>query len=151
MSKKVPVVYLAARYGRRAETLARKRQLEAKGVPVTSTWLDGPDQRLLDGRVLSTDLEQKVEAGTDDEVSAMCAAQDVQDVAASDVLVLIGEAPEAARGRGGRHVEFGIALALGKRIILVGHREHVFHCLPAVEFARTWEDAVDLVLAGGQA
>jgi hypothetical protein len=38
-----------------------------------------------------------------------------------------------------RHTEFGIGLALGKRLILVGeHREHVFHYLPVVEVYETW-------------
>lgn len=37
-------------------------------------------------------------------------------------------------GRGGRHVEFGLALGLGKRVIVIGHQENLFHHLPQVEF-----------------
>ena len=40
--------------------------------------------------------------------------------------------------RGGRHAEFGIALALGKRVIVIGPRENVFHALPAVERYESW-------------
>lgn len=44
--------------------------------------------------------------------------------------------------RGGRHVEFGMALALGKRVIVVGPRENVFHLLPEVEVHVNWNDFV---------
>jgi hypothetical protein len=40
--------------------------------------------------------------------------------------------------RGGRHVEFGYALGIRKRVILVGPRQHVFHCLPEVEHYPSW-------------
>ena len=43
----------------------------------------------------------------------------------------------------GHHVEFGYALAQGKRIILVGHRENVFNYLPEIEFVETWPQALD--------
>jgi hypothetical protein len=35
-------------------------------------------------------------------------------------------------GKGGRHVEFGLAVAAGKRLVVIGPRENVFHCLPGV-------------------
>lgn len=47
---------------------------------------------------------------------------------------------DAARiSRGGRHVEFGMALALAKRCIVIGPRENVFHLLPQVEQYDSWE------------
>jgi hypothetical protein len=51
--------------------------------------------------------------------------------------------PRSIRSRGGHHVEFGYALAQGKRIILVGHRENVFNYLPEIEFIETWPQALD--------
>ena len=45
---------------------------------------------------------------------------------------------EPSSSRGGRHVEFGIALARSKRLIVVGHRENVFHWLHMVEFYSEW-------------
>lgn len=36
-----------------------------------------------------------------------------------------------------------MALALGKRAVVVGHRENVFHCLPEVEFFDAWPAARD--------
>ena len=40
-------------------------------------------------------------------------------------------------------MEFGSGLALGKRLMVVGFRENVFHCLPRVEFFQTWEETLD--------
>jgi hypothetical protein len=45
---------------------------------------------------------------------------------------------DGAPARGGRHVEFGMAYAWGKRLIVVGPREHVFHALPLVEHYPDW-------------
>jgi hypothetical protein len=42
----------------------------------------------------------------------------------------------------------GYALALGKVIVTVGHRESVFYCLPQVVFMPTWEEArADLLIS----
>lgn len=35
--------------------------------------------------------------------------------------------------RGGRHVEFGLAVAWEKRIVVIGPQENIFHWLPMVE------------------
>ena len=48
------------------------------------------------------------------------------------MLVALNPDAWADRGTGGRHVEFGYALALGKALIVVGVRSHVFHELDAV-------------------
>jgi hypothetical protein len=42
--------------------------------------------------------------------------------------------------RGGRHVEFGVAVASGKRLIVIGYRENVFRWLAQVAFYDGWED-----------
>lgn len=60
----------------------------------------------------------------------------------------IGLNKRAAKiSRGGRHVEFGMALAMDKRLVVVGPRENVFHLLPAVEQFDTWPLAL-AALAG---
>ena len=43
---------------------------------------------------------------------------------------------------GGLHAEFGMALALRKRLILVGPRENIFHTLPQVEHREGWPQLV---------
>lgn len=63
------------------------------------------------------------------------------DLLTADCVVSFTEAPRSSNSRGGRHVEHGMAVALGKRIVVVGHRENVFHCLPEVEFFQAWQDA----------
>jgi hypothetical protein len=57
-------------------------------------------------------------------------------------VVSFTEQPRALNGnRGGRHVEFGLAVALNKRLIVVGYRENLFHWLPQVEFVSSWQEA----------
>jgi hypothetical protein len=51
---------------------------------------------------------------------------------------------------GGRHVEFGYGMAKGKRLVLIGERENVFHDHPSVEVYPTlsaWPPAAALVSA----
>lgn len=60
----------------------------------------------------------------------------------ADCVISFTEAPRSSANRGGRHVEFGIALANGARVIVVGHRENIFHWLPQIEFFETWEQAL---------
>ena len=59
-------------------------------------------------------------------------------VADADGTRCFAEQPRETNTRGGRHVEFGLAVADEKRIILVGPRENVFHFLPVVENFRDW-------------
>ena len=65
----------------------------------------------------------------------------LDDVAAADAVVCFLE--PGGGGNGGRHVEFGMALAWGKRTIVVGEPEHLFHTLPSVRVYPTWADALD--------
>ena len=79
------------------------------------------------------------------------AEDDVEDLRRSDVLLSFSEAPRSGKSRGGRHVEFGMALAFSMtrwppmRLIVVGPRENIFHCLPQVEVCATWEQAKALL------
>ena len=67
---------------------------------------------------------------------------DWEDVSTADVVISFTEPPRSTANRGGRHVEFGIALARNARVIVVGYRENIFHWLPQVEFVKTWDNAV---------
>lgn len=136
-------VYLAARYGRREELLAYRQDLESVGIEVTAHWLGGPSQRLLSGAVLTPEQEAIIESDlaspTATTLGGMCAMQDVRDVQGADVVVSFTEnLKSSTRGRGGRHVEFGLGWALGKTMMLVGDPEHVFHCLPDVRRYGSW-------------
>lgn len=104
--------YIAARWQRRAEAHSLAKSLIQLGHSVTSRWI----------------TEDRYTTGTD----AECAEVDLQDVLAADTVVSLTEIPRG-NSRGGRHVEFGLALGNSKRVVVVGPRENVFHSLETVE------------------
>lgn len=124
-------VYLASRFSRGDELLRYKADLERHGIEVTSRWLLGGHEW----------------AGTDDDalpidVGERFAREDLEDLRAADVVVCFTEAPRSGASRGGRHVEFGYALATRKEILVVGPRENVFYCLEEVRHRESWEEAL---------
>ena len=75
-----------------------------------------------------------------DKVSYELAEIDFADVIASDLFIQItGD----NLSRGGRHTELGMALALGKPILILGPKEQVFHHHPNV---RLFTDSEALVI-----
>jgi len=126
-------IYLAARYSRREELLSYRSDLQAMGHVVTSRWLDGDYE--VDSRGLSKEASQ--------EIREKFAREDLSDVVSATVLISFTEEPRSLPGRGGRHVEFGIALGRGHDLIVVGPRENVFHCLKRVIVFDTWESLVE--------
>ena len=110
-------VYVAAPWSTRDAAIAVMHWLESQGHYVTSRWL-----RQLDDE------------------GPMAAADDLADVTAADLLLALS--PEAYRniGTGGRHVELGYALALGKQIVLVGARTNVSHHLDCVRVIERVEE-----------
>lgn len=118
-------IYIAARYDRRFEMLRVASDLMRAGHEITSRWIEG---------------------GRGDDPELVAAIEDVGDLERADCLVTFTERPErnvAWAARGGRHVEFGIALATGKRLCIVGPRENVFHHLPRVEIYATVPDLIE--------
>lgn len=119
-------VYLAARYSRHPEMKRHATELTPFGIEITSRWIDG-------------DHDYQGEQSPADE-RLRFAQEDWNDLLSADTVISFTEEPGKAggRNRGGRHVEFGAALALGKRCIVIGYRENVFHELPVVEFYPTF-------------
>jgi hypothetical protein len=108
-------IYLAARYERRFEMLGVAATLARAGHEVTSRWIEG---------------------GRGDDPAIVPAVEDLIQLSQADCLVSFTEDPQrkvAWAARGGRHVEFGVALATGKRLCVVGPRENIFHHLLSVE------------------
>lgn len=105
-------LYLAGRYGRRLELRAYAEQLRAIGHTVTSRWLDCEHEAFDDAPT----REQMLDWAEDD-------TSDIND---ADVFVAFTEAPDSQYGRGGRHVEFGYALAMGKYTVRIGPVENIF-------------------------
>jgi len=129
-------VYLAARYSRNAEMRAIRDRIK-----VTSRWIDCHGENLLTSvsftpGQLNGDTSRCGRIGTDD----------LLDIISADVVVSFTEPNNG--GKGGRHVEFGLGLALpGKRSIIVG-RENVFHCLPQVDVVADVDELLSLLLIG---
>lgn len=130
-------IYLAARYSRREELCGYRAALESIGHTVTSRWLDGNHQ--VDDAGLSA--EAKAAERT------RFAEEDWDDLVAAEWCISFTEAPRSSNSRGGRHVEFGAALALGHRCDVIGPRENVFHCLPDVQVFADWAAFLDRELA----
>ena len=128
-------VYLAARFARQAELREVAEELRQAGAGISSRWLQSPEP--LDNAELNP-------ASRGSEMALM----DIADLRRSDICIAFTENGQGPGGRGGRHTELGIALGLGMPVIVVGPREHVFHCLPEVEQYPTWADARHNLLGG---
>ena len=145
------IVYLAARYSRREELCEYREHLSEMGFLVQARWLNGGHQLADNGTPIGENGEPLVEgdgSGSSDEsqrLRAKFAQDDWEDVTAADIVISFTEPPRSKANRGGRHVEFGIALARGARVIVVGFRENIFHWLPQVEFVGTIGDALALL------
>lgn len=117
-------VYLAARFALQREMAELIPKLNLLGCGVTARWIT-EEPSTYDPSLTPEELLQ---------AQRQWAANDYNDVIGSDVLVFFAETPDVpGRARGGRHVEFGIALALGIPILVVGPTENIFHHLPHVE------------------
>lgn len=138
-------IYLAARYSRREELCGYRQQLREVGHDVPAVWLNGQHQISDTGTPIGESGETLVE-GDDGSRSAHAAElrskfarEDLSDVQSCDLLISFTEPPRSKASRGGRHVEFGMALGLMKPVWVVGHRENLFHWLGSVRFFETWE------------
>ena len=135
-------IYLAGRYSRREE-LARYRDiLKLRGITVTSRWLNG-DHKVDDTGSPTTDDGQVLGA---EKLRTRFAREDIEDVKSADSLILFTEEPRVqSASRGGRHVEFGMALAFGKALVAVGPRENLFTWLPEVVWLPSFDDYLDML------
>jgi hypothetical protein len=117
-------IYIASRYDRRFEMLGVAADLMRAGHEVTSRWIEG-------------------RGGVPE---LLAAVEDMDDLTRADCLVSFTEYPKSGvpwSARGGRHVEFGVALAAGMRLCIVGPPENIFHHLPQV---RVYATAADLIV-----
>jgi len=126
-------VYLAARFSRKPEMQLKAQVLREEGIEVSSNWLDeiaGPNATLSD---------------FPDEYFVMAAQTDLTDIDGSDALLFFSEDPLEPHVRGGRHVEYGYALAKGIPIIVIGPKENIFHFIDRVLVVKTFADAVGVL------
>ena len=123
------MIYVAAAYGRQLEMRGVRTQLRQLGHPVTSRWLDQESESTEFGWSQATIHSAPV-------VIQTMARRDLEDIEAAHAVFSFTDGDLA---RGGRHVEFGYAMALGRRLFLIGPREHIFHCLGRVVQFPDWE------------
>jgi len=147
-------VHLAAQYGRRVELCGYRDQLRDLGYDVQARWLDGKHQISDSGVPIGDDNERLVEGDSRSDspraaaLREKFAVEDLHDVMLADIVINFTE-PRSTASRGGRHVEFGIALRnMLCRLIVVGHRENIFHWLPDVEFYETWDQCFNELKKG---
>lgn len=130
-------VYLASRFARQAELRAIAQELERHGYNVTSRWLESP------GPLANDALHGD---GKAQELALM----DLEDLRQADICIAFTEPLDNPRpGRGGRHTELGVALGLGHKVLVIGPREHVFHCLPQIAHYPDWDTARRHILPAG--
>lgn len=142
-------LYLAGAYAARDRLAQTAHSLEALGHTVTSRWLKATHAIHPGTEGAALDHDQ--------DYTATHVAEDFADIDAADVLVLytavammdidrsLADPYAAARLRaGGRHIETGYALARGKRVIVVGEPENIFH-RGACTVAPTFYDLVQLL------
>lgn len=114
------IVYIASRYSRKAEMLSLIPLLRQHNITVNSRWLNEPHSP-------GTTLHE-VSPAFCRETSKV----DLEDIDNCDTMVFFSEDPLVGTPRGGRHVEFGYALARRKRIVVIGGSENIFHFLPQI-------------------
>lgn len=114
-------IYLAGQYKRRDEFRGVAVLLERAGLPCTSRWLQetGP-------------VTEQMGDNPEDFYRSV-ATVDIADIDSADAILFFSEDPNVGVVRGGRHVEFGYALAKGKKLCVIGPKENVFHCLDGVQ------------------
>jgi hypothetical protein len=125
-------IYLAASFSRRDEIARYGLALARRGAIITARWLTEAHEWTAETTMMDR---------------ARYAHEDLVDVGEADTLICFTHSPDdpPLRNTGGRHVELGHALALGKRVVIVGPRENVFHWHPEVKQFDTFEKVVGWV------
>lgn len=124
-------IFITSRFSRGPEMLHYAHGLENAGHVVTSRWIREAQ-------------DAKPSRKASDEDRERAAIRNFEDLTKSDAVVSFSERltkdgrPVTPKGgavpsRGARHTDFGIGIALNKRMFVVGEREHIHHHLPNVE------------------
>ena len=117
-------IYLAARYSRRIELCGYRVILKSYGHTITSRWLNGEHEAL---DAIGTQANK-----------AAWSFEDIEDIEEAEALFLFTEDADATRqgagGRGGKWVEWGYALALCKRLVIIGPQpSNTFTAFPGID------------------
>lgn len=116
-------IFLASVFAERGAMRVWRELIENQGHKVTSHWIDSPFK--------SDDDATPIEL-------SIAAEQNVHDIEDCDYFVLDSRLfVQNIYGHGGRHIDFGIALALKKKICLIGTPESPYHLLPPITHHET--------------
>lgn len=128
-------LYLAGRWSNRENIQQKANQLKRMGFFITSRWHSDPNH------LVFRDATSPEEIAWNDTL----AHHDMEDLYSAEAIVYFAE----HGSRGGSHVEFGMAIAWGKDLILVGPRSHVFTFFCQVICYETWEDFLEAAKTEG--
>lgn len=118
-----PTIYLAASLLEDHQMIIWEKKLHLLGYPTINRW-----------------IFKELRATWTTQQSA---EHDYQDLKSADVVLISTMVPST---NGGRHTELGLALGLGKRVIMVGgYEENCFQWLPGVEMVKGLDDAIELL------
>jgi len=125
-------VYIAGQYARKLEFREYAAQCRQQGITVGARWLDESEAPTIG---LNDNSDEKL---------AHYGQRDYQDIQDCDIFVFFAEPNTNQPPRGGRHVEFGMAVQLRRPIVVIGQPENIFHYLPwlDVEFFDNWNSAL---------
>lgn len=112
-------IYLASRYPRRAELEVYADLLKQDGHEVTARWIYGAEEGM-------PRMENAI--------------MDVDDVRRADAIAIFAEPKGTLHHAGGRHTEFGMAIAWNKLLYVVGGHEQIFFHLPQVLHVKTFKE-----------
>jgi hypothetical protein len=124
-------IYIASRYGRKEEMKVVAAKLNAAGHKVASFWIyeihptDVTMDQVNDAELRETAMADYIELG------------------AADAMLFFAEDPLVVPPRGGRHVEFGIAIGMGKDIYVIGPKENIFHHFRNVKHFKNLEEFIN--------
>lgn len=104
-------IYLAGRFTRQNEFKGYADLLTLDGHEITANWVYGGEEGLRYEDI---------------------AELDTNDVLRADAILAFSEPYGSENRGGGRHSEWGIAIAAKKILLLVGQKEQVFHWYPGV-------------------
>jgi hypothetical protein len=122
-------IFLSGRWSQREALREVRDALKPLGHEVTSRWIDkDSDDKSERERLLQPVAEQN-------------AIDNLEDIAKSDCVVSFTQGKGGKKG--GRHVEFGVAVALNKWCVLIGTPENAFHWLPNIERYDSLEEWLD--------
>jgi nucleoside 2-deoxyribosyltransferase len=118
-------VYIAAPWPLKTEAQRIAAVLRAQDIEVTSRWLVALSENSHENAVI-----------------------DLDDIARSDVFLALNPESWADKGTGGRHFEAGFALAMDKRLVLLGMKTNVFHYLNQIRVVSTLREAIAVIKGG---